>query len=100
MSSRLILHRLPKGGPANFTQLDIDYCCHPLVKLQDLAQEAVLLNPSLTLRTDLDWTEVEAKLAYKTYQEVQDRKVREANARLPQTLMARLLDSGDTNATS
>lgn len=41
--------KLP-SRPAKFTQADVDYCCLPHVRLEDLAQEAVSLNPSLTFK--------------------------------------------------
>lgn len=61
-TSNIPVHRLTAGGPKNFNQDDVDYCCNPLVSLKDLAEEAVQLNPSLILRTKADYPELEAQL--------------------------------------
>lgn len=45
--------RLP-SKVSNFTQADVDYCCQPHVRLEDLAQEACTLNPSLTYQPKRD----------------------------------------------
>lgn len=36
--------------PARYTQEHVDFCCRPYVRLEDLAQEACRLNPSLIYR--------------------------------------------------
>lgn len=61
----MLLHKLTKGGPANFTQDDVDYCCHPKVRLLDLAEEAVRLNSKLVLR-EAEWTEIGVQLTLQT----------------------------------
>lgn len=97
----MIIHRLTKGGPANYNQLDVDYCCHPAVQLFDLAKEACALNPELvyTAKPGTRWHEIEYKLAAQALAEKHAREEQERLSNDRKYLMSRLLGD-ETNATS